>query len=332
MTLEVDVLSAGSSVANYLISQITSGLANELGSADSFLALHLFDTLNSISDASLTNSWFLSSFTGIVSASGIVALIAILTTSISSVLSGGSTSLLRSSFISLPLVGIGSSVVVPLLVLGMRAADALSADFYFSFARSVPAPSTISRIFDVVTSKAEPPLLLILIDVAYLILGLILELEFALRAAAIYICVAIIPFALALYLAPRTRSILIRLIELCAALISSKVIIALGLGISSGLVASENGSLFSAVTATAVLLLCVLSPFALVRLLSGLDSGMLPGAESVSARMVLQTTRMAGNFLTQFRSFGSSQEFSELGSFLELDRFQSPYTQDSTES
>ncbi len=295
--------SIGSDIVNYVVSTITSNLATELGSSDAFLARNLYTTMNSIGGISLGSQWFLGSFSRVMEASTLIALIAILVSSVAVVLTAGASNLTRTIFVAIPAVGIGSSVIVPLFVLVLRGADVLSRDFYLSFAVPKQASTGFDSIFTIAISKAVPPLIPAIVDIVYLILALILELEFVLRAAAIYLIVALMPFAMALYLAPRTRAILVRLIELCFGLVLSKVIISLGLGISLGLVNSQSDALGSALASTAILFLCITSPFVLVRLMSGFDSGLIPSAEMFATRTMSNALRTSGAFLAQTRAY-----------------------------
>lgn len=326
------VLSIGSDVANYLVSIVTSQISSSIATGDSYLARHLYATISSIGDPNLMSKWFVASYSHVVVATGTVALVAIVFAAISSVISGGSFDLIRLCVVTLPAVGIGSAAILPTLVLAIHGADSLSQDLFSSFAISDNHASKYSTVFMIALNGSVPPIISILTDVAYLVFALVLELEFALRAAAIYMVVAVLPFAMALYLNPRTRTFLFRLIELCGALIVSKIVIALGLGLTAGLTQTQASSaLGSSIEATAILLVCVLSPFSVIRLLSGLENGLTPGMERVTAHTLSTVQRSAVNMAMQSRGSKWSQGDSDVESYLKVPLYDSPFIGDSND-
>lgn len=103
---------------------------------------------------------------------------------------------------------------------------------------------------------------------------------------------------------------LFRLLEVLAGLIFVKVVIALGLGISAGIATSAKlSNLTVAVVATASLILCVLSPFAALRMLGAIDFAQAPEFERAPAAG-MRAARRAVSFADQ--NLAASQAGSEI--------------------
>ena len=310
MIIGFAVASIGSDVGSLIVSALSATLGRALVDADGYVSAHLFEVLNTVGDPQLGSSWFAIPLVRLLPAVEIVAVASLLVAAITSVVQGDPASTLRSILVYLPVMAIFAGGEVGLVEALLRAGNGLSESIFASFVPSASGGVALHGTFAALLGPGVPTLIGVGIAVLYVVFALLLWFELALRAAAIYMVVAILPFAFAMSLFRSGRKMLFRLLEVLAGLIFVKVVIALGLGISAGVATSANlSNLTVAVVATASLILCVLSPFAALRLLVAIDFAQAPEFERAPTAG-LRIARRAASFADQ--NLAASQAGSEV--------------------
>ena len=293
------VASVASQLASYLTGSLAQVLGNALLSGDAFIATHLFGELSQIGDPQLGQRWFGRALARQLSAVELLAMVSLVVAVISATINGDSQFSLKTIVVTLPLVGLFSGAEVPIAALMISAGNGVSNLIFSSFSAGVtPNTALVPAVADLL-SPAAPALISVLVGIAFVILGVVVWLELALREAAIYMVVAVLPFAFALSLMRPGRRMLFRLIEVLFGLISIKAVIALGLGIAVALARFGNlSALSTSVMATATLLLCVLSPYAAARFVFGLENA-TGGMFENAPRMITDRLARAAGMIDQ---------------------------------
>ncbi len=305
MVFDMGMASVGSELGSYVITMLASTLGRGLVDADSYFSSNLYSILTSVGDPQLRASWFAGPIFRMLPAVEIVALTALLIAAILAVLQGDATAIMRSIVLYLPLTALFAGGELQFTGLLLGAAQGLSGWIYFAFATSGQAGDNLHGAAASLLAPGVPTLIGVAVAVAYLVFALLLWLELALRVAAIYMVVAILPFGFALALLRSGRKMLFRLLEVLLGLIFVKVVIALGLGISSAIASFAHLTNFTlVVVATASLVLCVLSPFAVLRLLVAIDVAQLAEFER-APQAAIRLGRRAASFADQ--SFAASE-------------------------
>jgi hypothetical protein len=188
----------------------------------------------------------------------------------------------------LPLAMLAVSIAAPVVMLLLAATDQLCA----VISRGVAGDGAhfltgAGRVFGVAHFAVQPFITFLLAVIAA---GgaLVLWLELAVREAAVYVIVLMLPLAFAALVWPARRVWALRSVELLVALILSKFAIVAVLGLAgAALGQSSAGGLTTALAGTVLVLLAAFAPWALLRLIplselaAGAAATLRPELESV---------------------------------------------------
>ncbi|CAG4933831.1 MULTISPECIES: hypothetical protein [Acidithrix] len=278
------IASFASSIVSGAISSIGRSITDQLIKSNAFLSGHLYQSISSMGDPTLNSSWFRVPYQRLFGVGLLIALLSLLSGVAMAVISGTTYESIKKIVIALPVVGVGSGGFLSFVTLGMRAADSISGWIFSTFSMALPSSGLPKGVLSKGTS-GPPALLELFLQFFYFVFAGLTYLELSLRAALIYLVVALMPIALALSINPKLRSFVFRLLLLLGGVVGSKIVIAMGLGLNVAMGnSSSRGSFSLAISGTAILVLSVVSPFLLVRLLLGLENPVTPGIEAAPMR------------------------------------------------
>lgn len=219
-------------------------------------------------DPQLTSAWFSRTYWRVAGLAVILTLPFLFAAAIQAILRSDPLMLGRSAFGHLPLALLAVQIAAPVTMLLLAASDEMG---------GLVASATgngADRFVDAFTLLAGTPTLLgssffgLVGAVLVVLCALALTLELLLREAAVYIVVLMLPLGFAAMVWPARRVWLGRSVELLIALILSKFVIVAVLALAFGALGQLGhdgvGTVLAGVT---LLLLAVLSPWALMRLL-----------------------------------------------------------------
>jgi hypothetical protein len=236
----------------------------------------------------LTSTWFSSTYWRVTAIAALLALPFLFAAAVQALMRSDLTLLVRAAFAYLPLAVLATAIAAPLTMLLLAASDEMSA--FVSSAASGGhhfIKDTILFTGAVAVAKASP-FLLILLGMLASAFAVAVWLELAVREAAVYVIVLMLPLMFSAMVWPARRVWAIRAVEILVALILSKFVIVAVLSLGSG--ALGHIGVVSAIAGIALLMLAAFSPWMLLRL--------LPMAELAGAA--------AGSLGDSLRSHGST--------------------------
>lgn len=208
-----------------------------------------------------------------------------------------------------PVALLGSSVAIEIVVLLMRATDALSRSA-FSVAGQ-PASGFVDGIANSFTGSYSSIALAgfeeVVIAIVVSLISLVLWLELAVRGAAITVALLFVPLALAGVVFPATAHWARRLAETLFALVISKLVISCVIALGASSLGHPTGA-SGVVEGLALLLLAAFAPFAVLRLLPMVESGAVGHLEGLGRRAL-----HGGRELSQLASYLPSSGGEEVG-------------------
>ena len=148
-------------------------------------------------------------------------------------LAGDVGGMLRSMVLDLPLAVIGMVGLVTITQTLIRLTDALSGGVLDNFTDDIGEFTTVITSLSVLSGGTATAFVIFLLGLVTVIAGIIVVAELVVRAALIYIVVALAPLVFAAQLWPALRGIGRKLLELLVALILSKLVIAVALAVSA---------------------------------------------------------------------------------------------------
>jgi type IV secretion system protein TrbL len=150
--------------------------------------------------------------------------------------------MLRRMALDLPLAVVGMVGLVTITQTLIRLTDALSGGVLDNFADDVNDFSTVITSLSALSGGTATAFVIFVLGLVTVIAGIIVVAELVVRAALIYIVVALAPLVFAAQLWPALRGVGRKLLEILVALILSKLVIAVALAVSAAaLVGSGSG-------------------------------------------------------------------------------------------
>lgn len=150
--------------------------------------------------------------------------------------------MLRRMALDLPLAVVGMVGLVTITQTLIRLTDALSGGVLDNFADDVNDFSTVITSLSALSGGTATAFVIFVLGLITVIAGIIVVAELVVRAALIYIVVALAPLVFAAQLWPALRGVGRKLLEILVALILSKLVIAVALAVSAAaLVGSGSG-------------------------------------------------------------------------------------------
>jgi hypothetical protein len=150
--------------------------------------------------------------------------------------------MLRRMALDLPLAVVGMVGLVSITQTLIRLTDALSGGVLDNFADDVNDFSTVITSLSALSGGTATAFVIFVLGLITVIAGIIVVAELVVRAALIYIVVALAPLVFAAQLWPALRGVGRKLLEILVALILSKLVIAVALAVSAAaMVGSGSG-------------------------------------------------------------------------------------------
>ncbi len=213
----------------------------------------------------LTSTWFSSTYWRVTAIAALLALPFLFAAAVQALMRSDVTLLIRAAFAYLPLAALATAIAAPLTMLLLAASDEMSA-FVSSAATGGHHFIKDTILFGgaVAVAKASPFLLILLAMLASAF-AVAVWLELAVREAAVYVIVLMLPLMFSAMVWPARRVWAIRAVEILVALILSKFVIVAALSLGAG--ALGHVGVVSAIAGIALLMLAAFSPWMLLRLL-----------------------------------------------------------------
>jgi len=168
-------------------------------------------------------------------------------------LAGDVGGMLRRMALDLPLAVIGMVGLVTITQTLIRLTDALSGGVLDNFTDDISDFTTVITSLSALSGGTATAFVIFLLGLVTVIAGIIVVAELVVRAALIYIVVALAPLVFAAQLWPALRGIGRKLLELLVALILSKLVIAVALAVSAAaMVGAGSGGEVTALPAPEV--------------------------------------------------------------------------------
>ncbi len=240
----------------------------------------------------LSSPFLLSNLTMVEVVASSLALPVLLIGVVQSIFEGSPSRLLKLTILQLPASAAATAVT-------LYAASGLN--YFADFASSqilggADGGGALIRISDLLIGSSALPTVvgpgLILIS-AFAVMGVWIEM--VVRAAAIYLLICLVPIAALGMLASATRHWLRRVLEVLSGLILVKVVIAISLSLAVGAISSSmstGGAGFGVlVEGLAMLLVTLVSPYALVRLVPFAEIQAATALEQAGSRALLRIPR-----------------------------------------
>jgi hypothetical protein len=218
----------------------------------------------------LGSTWFSSRYWQVAGVSALLTLPFLFAAAIQALLQSDLALLARAAMGSLPLAMLAIGIAAPVTMLLLAATDQICVGLSAAAGHHAGLSQTSSGL-----GALAQPFLKVLAGILTAVCALVLWLELVIREAAVYVIVLMLPLAFAAYVWPARRVWAIRAVELLVALILSKIVMVAVIDLGSAALSAGGGDLAAALGGVVLLILALLSPWALVRLipLSELASG-----------------------------------------------------------
>jgi type IV secretion system protein TrbL len=213
----------------------------------------------------LRTTWFSASYWRIAGIAALLTLPFLFAAAAQALLHSDLALLTRAAIGYLPLAGLAIAVAAPLTMLLLAATDQLSGGLAAAAGRAHPSWAQGASGAGLIAE----PFLRFLVALVTTACAIVLWLELAIREAAVYVIVLMLPLAFAAFVWPARRIWAVRAVELLVALILSKLVIVavveLG-GAALDQLGRRGGGLTAGLAGTVLVLLAALSPWAVLRL------------------------------------------------------------------
>jgi hypothetical protein len=262
----------GSSIFSSGASAALDALSSWVASGSTWLLGQIGSAFDATTKVSLDAPWFLTRYRSMEGLLAVAALPLLIAASIQALVQQKASVLLRAALVQLPLAMLLAGAAVELTGMALSTTDELAA------AVSSATPGALSSLTGslatalvgatAASGSAMPSFVAMLCAALVAAASLVLWIELALRAAAIYVVVLFLPLALACSVWPALSSWCRRLVETLVALILSKLVVVVVLDAAVGALGTQQGRGFATViSGIALLALATLAPFTLLRLL-----------------------------------------------------------------
>jgi type IV secretion system protein TrbL len=221
--------------------------------------------INDTTSPQLTSTWFSSRYWRVTAIAALLALPFLFAAAVQALMRSDMTLLIRAAFVYLPLALLITAIAAPLTMLLLAASDEMSAIVSSAATGSHHFLGDALAITGVFAAAKGSPFLLILLGTVACSFAVAVWLELAVREAAIYVIVLMLPLMFSAMVWPARRVWAIRAVETLVALILSKFVIVAVLSLGSG--ALGHVGVVSAMAGIALLMLAAFSPWMLLRLL-----------------------------------------------------------------
>ncbi len=187
-------------------------------------------------DPNVQADWFVTGtgpYATTVTIGGTLLLLFVLAGILQGILNGDVGGMLRRMALDLPLSVLGMVGLVTVTQALIRLTDVLSSDVLGNFRTDITKFGTVVASLQALNGGTSTAFVVFVLGLVTVLAGLILVTELVIRAALIYIVVALAPLVFATRLWPATNGAARKLLELLCALILSKLVIAVALAVAA---------------------------------------------------------------------------------------------------
>jgi type IV secretion system protein TrbL len=278
------VLGGGSSASSHLtaaaeIIALGAAVAVAADAAVKIVAKAIGDSTS----PQLTSTWFSSTYWRVTAIAALLALPFLFAAAVQALMRSDITLLIRAAFGYLPLAALVTAIAAPLTMLLLAASDEMSAIVSSAAPNGHHFLEKAALFTGLFAVAKHAPFLLIVVGGFATMFAVAVWLELAVRDAAIYVIVLMLPLMFSAMVWPARRVWAIRAVEILVALILSKFVIVAVLSLGSG---ALGAGVVSAIAGIALLMLAAFSPWMLLRLLPMAE---MAGAAAGSMGDVLRT-------------------------------------------
>lgn len=216
----------------------------------------------------LTAAWFSSTYWRVAGLAALLTVPFIFAAMVQAILRSDLALIGKVVFTYLPVSVLSVSLAAPVVMLLLSATDQMCN--VISSAAVTGGASFLDKTAAVaggLSTLAGSPFFAVMVGLFAVAAALMLALELMIREAAVYVVVLMLPLAFAAFVWPARRIWAVRLVELLISLILSKFVIVAVLSLAGSALGSSGLGVSRLLTATALLLLSTLAPWALLRIL-----------------------------------------------------------------
>jgi type IV secretion system protein TrbL len=230
---------AASNVIGWSFDKVIAGLVAWVLDGVAWAVGAIFGFISASTSPNVTSTWFVGDtshdgpYRVMVGVAALLLLVFVFAGIIQGVLAGDTGGMLRRIGVDLPFAIGGMLGLVVFTQTLIDLTDQLSAGILASFGDDVRHFMDNVAQVGQLTGGVATALVIFLLGLGTLLAALVIFVELVIRSALIYVVVGLCPLAFAALLWPVTRGVLRRILELLAALILSKVVIALALAIGA---------------------------------------------------------------------------------------------------
>ncbi|MGI8428754.1 MAG: hypothetical protein ACR2OB_05490 [Solirubrobacteraceae bacterium] len=270
-------------------------------------ALHLTATaIAKTTSPRLGGTWFSSVYWRMAAVAAVLTLPFLFAAAIQALIASDLALLARATLGYLPLALLAVSVAAPVTMLLLAASDELSG--IVSAAAGNPSGHFLGRAWGFaggLSIVSRTPFIVFVVGLFTVASAIVLWLELAVREAAVYVVVLMLPLAFAALAWPARRVWAVRAVELLVALILSKfaIVAVLTLG-GAALDQASSGSVTASVAGAALVAMGAFAPWAMLRLVplselaSGAAGALRPGARATLGPLLHGTDAAANAWTT----------------------------------
>lgn len=301
--------------------QIVHGLVDWVVSSIAWFAGALLQFFERSSTPTLASNWFSGGPIGANAHSpyGVVAtlalsvlLLCVLLSVVHGLLTGEGPAMIGRIARDVPLSILGIVATIGVVQVLLGAGDELAARILDGTQAGTHATFVLRSLGQFQAGSGQPTFVVFLLGFVTVVGAFLLWVELLVRAALLYVLLALSPLAYAALVWPAARRVLHRLAELTVALVFSKVVIAITLAVAASALASPNtggvpdgeGKIGTLLVGTIMFLLAAFSPFLVLRLFPVVESAVV--AHGISRAPARTTQRAMLTALTVTRLAGAS--------------------------
>jgi hypothetical protein len=246
------------------------------------------EAINATTKPQLTSTWFSSTYWRVTAIAALLTLPFLFAAAIQALMRSDMSLLVRAAFGYLPLAALATAIAAPVTMLLLAASDEMSS-LVPSAAGSGDHLHEVIAIAGLAVVAHGSPFLLLTIGMLGIGAAVTVWIELAVREAAVYVIVLMLPLMFAAMVWPARRVWATRAVEMLIALILSKFAIVAVLTLGAG--AIGHGGVLAAIAGIALLILAAFCPWMLLRLLPMAE---LAGAAAGSMGGELRTHGKSG--------------------------------------
>jgi hypothetical protein len=213
----------------------------------------------------LTSTWFSGTYWRVTAIAALLTMPFLFAAAVQALMRSDITLLIRAALGYLPLAILVTAIAAPLTMLLLAASDEMSAIVSSAATGSHHFIRDTVLFAGLFAAAKDSPFLLFIVGMLATAFAVAVWLELAVREAAIYVIVLMLPLMFSAMVWPARRTWAIRGVEILVALILSKFVIVAVLSLGSG--ALGHVGVVSAIAGIALLMLAAFSPWMLLRLL-----------------------------------------------------------------